>query len=187
VAHSLGGWAALRLTLRRASRIAALVLSSSWTGIQLPELLGGLNAREPQLRAARAAWRRRVRGSFMPGCGARMTRKQPALHWLASSIASLNRDAAEAVWRRDAHGEFDPKLSPKTDPDELEGWSVPTLCLTGDEDFIVPSRAVERVAEALDARLVRMRRTGHSVFLERPAEFNRAVRSFLRRHARPRR
>jgi 3-oxoadipate enol-lactonase len=76
----------------------------------------------------------------------------------------------------------------KTDPAELGGWSVPTLCITGDEDFIVPSRAVERVAGALrGARLVRMARTGHSVFLERAGEFNRVVRSFLRAHTRSRR
>ncbi len=56
VAHSLGGWAALRLTLRRPHQAVALVLSSSWAGIQVPEALRELEAREPQLQAARAAW-----------------------------------------------------------------------------------------------------------------------------------
>jgi pimeloyl-ACP methyl ester carboxylesterase len=104
IAHSLGGWAALRFCLRQPSRTAALVLSSSWAGIQSPEILRELDTREAQLHAARAAWHRQDAGAFMPGCGARMEHEQPALHWLASSIASLNRSAVEAVWRRDADG-----------------------------------------------------------------------------------
>jgi pimeloyl-ACP methyl ester carboxylesterase len=184
VAHSLGGWAALRLTLRKPSRTAALVLSSTWAGIQSPEILSELDAREARLHAARSAWRRQDPRAFMPGCGARMAQEQPALHWLAASIAALNRDAVEAVWRRDADGEFDPILNPKTDPAELGGWSVPTLCLTGEEDFVVPPGAVEAAAGLLNgAELVKIPRTGHSVFLERPARFNELVRSFLGRHA----
>jgi pimeloyl-ACP methyl ester carboxylesterase len=183
VAHSLGGWAALRLTLRKPSRVAALVLSSTWAGIQLAGVLAELEAREARLDAARSAWQRQEAGSFLPGAGARMAREQPALHWLASAIAALNRGAARAVWRRGPDGEFDPRLSPKTDPGELRGWSVPTLCITGDEDFVVPPRAVELVAGALaNAPVVRMPRTGHAVFLERPDDFNRVVRSFLGQH-----
>lgn len=183
VAHSLGGWGALRLTLRKPSRVAALVLSSTWAGIQHAEVLGVLRAREARLHAVRAAWQRQEPGSFLPGCGARMAREQPALHWLASAIAARNRGAGQAVWRRGPDGEFDPVLSPRTDPEELRGWSVPTLCITGDEDFVVPPRAVRLVAGVLaNAPLVRMPRTGHSVFLERPGEFNRVARSFLAAH-----
>jgi 3-oxoadipate enol-lactonase len=183
VAHSLGGWAALRLTLRNPGRTAALVLSSSWAGIQSPEILRELDAREGQLQTARSAWQRHHPGAFMPGCGARMAQEQPALHWLASSIASLNRSAGQAVWRRGSDGEFDPVLNPKTEPAELTGWSVPTLCVGGEEDFVVPPRALEVVARSLaGAELVRIPRTGHSVYLERAAPFNELVRSFLRRH-----
>ncbi len=180
VGHSLGGWAALRWTLRNPSRTAALVLSSTWAGIQSPAVLRELDAREARLDAARSAWRRQEPGAFMPGCGARMAREQPALHWLASSIAALSRSAAQAVWRRDADGEFDRLLTPKTDPLELRGWSVPTLCIAGKEDFVVPPKAVGAVAKLLSgATLVTVPRTGHSVYLERPERFNTAVRSFL--------
>src|SRR5260370_35975740 len=91
VAHSLGGWAALRLTLRRPHQAVALVLSSSWAGIQAPEALRELEASEPELQAARAAWVRQEPSSFMPGCGARPAREQASLHWLASATASLER------------------------------------------------------------------------------------------------
>jgi 3-oxoadipate enol-lactonase len=183
VAHSLGGWAALRLTLRKPSRTAALILSSTWAGIQSSEILHELDAREAHLQAARSAWQRQDSGAFMPGCGARMAREQPELHQRAASIASLSRSASQAVWRRDADGEFDPTLIPKTDPADLGGWSVPTLCITGEEDFVVPPRAVEAVASLLNgAELVKIPQTGHSVYLERAARFNELVRSFLGRY-----
>jgi pimeloyl-ACP methyl ester carboxylesterase len=183
VAHSLGGWSALRLTLREPSRTAALVLSSTWAGIQSPEILRELDAREARLHAARAAWQRQDPGAFMPGCGARMAHEQPALHWRASSIASLNRSAGEAVWRRGSDGEFDRVLSPKTDPTELKCWTVPTLCITGEEDFVVPPGAIEAVSRLLNgAELVRIPQAGHSVYLERPDRFNELVEAFLNRH-----
>jgi pimeloyl-ACP methyl ester carboxylesterase len=72
-----------------------------------------------------------------------------------------------------------------TDPGELKEWSVPTLCITGEEDFVVPPRAVETVAKLLNAaELVRFPQAGHSVYLERAAQFNELVRSFLGRSLR---
>lgn len=182
VAHSLGGWAALGLTLRRPSQTIALVLSSSWAGIQVPEALRALEAREAMLQAARSAWARQE-PCFMPGCGARLAREQPHLHWSALVIASLNRGAAQTVWRRGPDGKFDAKLNPETDPAALKGWQVPTLCIAGDEDIVVPPKAMEAVARAIDgAEFVSFPRTGHSVFLERAERFNELVHRFLHRH-----
>jgi 3-oxoadipate enol-lactonase len=181
VAHSLGGWAALRLTLRRPHQAVALVLSSSWAGIQVPEALRELESREPQLQAARAAWVRQEPSSFMPGCGARLAREQPSLHWLASAIASLNRGAGQAVWQRDPNGKFDARLCPETDPEALTGWQIPTLCIAGEEDVVVPPKALEAVARAIaGAEFVSVPRAGHSVFLERAEQFNGLVHRFLR-------
>jgi 3-oxoadipate enol-lactonase len=182
VAHSLGGWAALRFALRRPHQTVALVLSSSWAGIQVPEALRELEAREPQLQAARAAWVRQEPSSFMPGCGARLAREQPSLHWLAAAVASLNRGAGQAVWERDAAGKFDAQLCPETAPEALTGWRIPTLCIAGEEDIVVPPKALEAVARAIDgADFVSIPRAGHSVFLERAEEFNEVVQRFLRR------
>jgi 3-oxoadipate enol-lactonase len=182
VAHSLGGWAAVRFALRRPHQTVALVLSSSWAGIQVPEALRELEAREPHLQAARAAWVRQEPSSFMPGCGARLAREQPSLHWLASAIASLNRGAGQAVWQRDPAGKFDAQLCPETDRKALAGWRIPTLCIAGEEDVVVPPKALEAVARAIDgAEFVSIPRAGHSVFLERAEEFNGLVHRFLRR------
>jgi 3-oxoadipate enol-lactonase len=184
VAHSLGGWAALRLALRRPHQAVALVLSSSWAGIQVPEALRELAAREPRLQAARAAWGRQEPSSFMPGCGARLAEEQPSLHWLATAIASLNRGAGQAVWQRDPDGTFDAQLCPETDPEALKGWRIPTLCIAGEEDVVVPPKALAAVARAINgAEFVSIPQAGHSVFFERAEQFNGLVHRFLRRHA----
>ena len=59
---------------------------------------------------------------------------------------------------------------------------MPTLCIAGEEDVVVPPKAVGMIAELLGgATLVTVPRTGHSVYLERPDRFNTVVRSFLRK------
>jgi len=69
------------------------------------------DAREPSLQVARSAWARQDSPAFMPGCGARLAREQPHLHWLASAIASMNRGAGQAVWQRNNDGKFDATLN----------------------------------------------------------------------------
>src|SRR6266436_5265586 len=143
-----------------------------------------LEAPEPQLRAAQTAWVRQEPSSFMPGCGARLARGQPSLHWLASAIDSLNHGAGQAVWQRDLDGKFDAQLCPETDPEALMGWRIPTLCIAGEEDVVLPPKALEAVARAIEgAEFVSAPPAGHSVFFERAEEFNGLVHRFLRRHA----
>ena len=63
---------------------------------------------------------------------------------------------------------------------KLEGFEVPTLCLTGDEDVVCAPEAVEALARRLArGRFVCVPATGHSVYFERPVEFNRLVDQFL--------
>lgn len=183
VAHSLSGWAALRLALTRPALVGALVLTSTWAGVQLPGVLHLLDEREPKLREAPLRWRERQSGSYLPGIGPRMARERPELHWLAAGISALNRGAGAAVWARDSHGRYDALLMPETDPQEIEGWSTPTLCLAGEDDIVVPPDAIRLVAEAFgNARFQVFDKTGHAIFLERPNTFNSLTLSFLREH-----
>ena len=103
---------------------------------------------------------------------------------LASAIDSLNHGAGQAVWQRDLDGKFDAQLCPETDPEALMGWRIPTLCIVGEEDVVLPPKALEAVARAIEgAEFVSVPRAGHSVFFERAEEFNGLVHRFLRRHA----
>ena len=65
-------------------------------------------------------------------------------------------------------------------PESLAELRVPALCLTGDEDAVIPPESVAAVARHIPgARLVRVPACGHSVYWEQPATFNRAVMDFL--------
>ncbi|MGC4089969.1 MAG: alpha/beta hydrolase [Polyangiaceae bacterium] len=181
VAHSLSGWAALRLCLSRPGLVAALVLASTWAGLRLPDVLRLLDEREQTLLRAQTRWRGRQPGSYLPGLGQRLAAEQPELHWLIAGISALNRGAAVAVWARDAQGNFDQLLMPDTEPHEVAGWSTPTLCVAGAEDIVVPPRAIELVSAALaNSQFRQVDASGHSVFLERAEAFNGITLPFLR-------
>ena len=64
-------------------------------------------------------------------------------------------------------------------PALLADLKLPVLFLTGDEDCLFPSAAGPAFAAlAPKGRAVRVPKAGHSVYFERPAEFNRIVEEF---------
>ena len=68
--------------------------------------------------------------------------------------------------------------------DALRTLNVPTLWLTGDEDIVYPPFLSDILAPMMpNARVAQVRQAGHSVYFERPAEFNRAVDAFLAENA----
>jgi 3-oxoadipate enol-lactonase len=57
---------------------------------------------------------------------------------------------------------------------------MPLLCITGQEDVVIPPAAVAVLASIVPgARLEGVPEAGHSVYWERPAVFNRLVDEFL--------
>jgi pimeloyl-ACP methyl ester carboxylesterase len=65
----------------------------------------------------------------------------------------------------------------------LRTLNVPTLWLTGEEDIVYPPFLSAALAPMMpNACLVQIPRAGHSVYFERPAEFNRVVGEFLEAH-----
>jgi len=64
--------------------------------------------------------------------------------------------------------------------DALRRLDIPTLWLTGEEDVVYPP-FLSAILSALmpNARVAQVPRAGHSVYFERPAEFNRIVDEFL--------
>ncbi len=61
---------------------------------------------------------------------------------------------------------------------------VPTMLIVGEEDALIAPRIMEIMALRIPhARLLKVPGAGHSVYFERPEEFNRALIGFLREHA----
>jgi pimeloyl-ACP methyl ester carboxylesterase len=66
----------------------------------------------------------------------------------------------------------------------LSKISVPTLVIVGDEDIVTPpSASVFLAKNIVGASLIKIPAAGHLTNLEKPEEFNAALRPFLEKHA----
>ncbi|MCE9639513.1 MAG: alpha/beta hydrolase [Betaproteobacteria bacterium] len=66
---------------------------------------------------------------------------------------------------------------------KLESLKVPTLLMTGDADLYTPPSVLRMfTARMPHAESAVIPETGHSSYWESPAEFNRVVLAFLRKH-----
>lgn len=62
--------------------------------------------------------------------------------------------------------------------------TAPTLVIVGEEDIVTPPAASEFLTKQIPgATLIRIPQAGHLTNIEKPAEFNAALRSFLQQHA----
>ena len=168
VAQSMGGSTCFGSALRAPQRVQALVMADTVFPLELPEF-GELRAGAAKQAAALAA-----RG-IHPAAGERMATEQPALHFLYQEIGALNG----GNW---SPGNLPPgyTLVPTVGREDLRGYCVPTLFIIGEEDASLPPRLLELGAAAVPgATVARVPNAGHSVYFERPTEFNRLVDEFL--------
>lgn len=169
VGQSMGGWTCLGYALREPARVRALVMACT-TGsagdAELQQIFDAHAAGQPEAAA--------VAAGVHPACGERMAREQPALHFLYQALDALSVGLDKAAIRRRL-------VELRTTPREaLARLTTPTLCLTGEDDIVIPPAAVQAFARLLPAaRLARVAHAGHSVYWERPATFNRLVEDFL--------
>src|SRR5215212_10068705 len=168
VAQSMGGSTCFGFALRSPQRVQALVMADTVFPLDLPEF-GRLRAGVPEQREALSA-----RG-IHPATGERMATEQPAMHFLYEQISALNGGR----WSP-ANPPPGARLVPRVGRDDLRAYTVPTLFIIGEEDVVMPPAVVECGAAAVPgARVVRVPKAGHSVYFERPVEFNRTVDEFL--------
>jgi 3-oxoadipate enol-lactonase len=170
VGQSMGGWTCLDYALRQPARVRALVMAATTGSLQHPEtdrIFAAHAAAEPE----RALFERGIH----PAAGERMAREQPALHYLYREIdaqsADLDKQAVRAAL-----------MAMRTASNEaVAALPVPMLCISGEEDVVIPPAAVEVLASLVPgARPERVPAAGHSVYFERPDAFNAAVDAFLR-------
>jgi pimeloyl-ACP methyl ester carboxylesterase len=168
VAQSMGGWTCLGYALRHPERVRALVLAAT-TGIVTHAELDRIYAEHYALNPEADLFAKGIH----PAAGERMAREQPGLHflyWQLSGLSDdLDRDAVRAKLR----------ALRTTPPEEIAALGVPILCITGAEDAVAPTEAIEAFATLIGARLERVPEAGHSVYFEHAAVFNRLVDDFL--------
>ena len=167
VAQSMGGWSCLDYALRAPERVRALVLAATTGSLVHPEV-----ARLRQEAGARsdALFARGIH----PAAGERMAAEQPALHFLYREINDLAVGLDKPALRATLAALC------TTPSDAVAALRLPVLCISGEEDAVIPTAAVEVLAGLIPgARLERVPRAGHSVYFERPEIFNRLLDDFL--------
>jgi pimeloyl-ACP methyl ester carboxylesterase len=168
VAQSMGGWTCLGYALRHPERVRALVLAAT-TGIVSHPDLDRIYAEHYARNAEADLFAKGIH----PAAGKRMAREQPDLHFLYWRISDLSddldRDSVRAKLR----------ALRTTAPEAVAALGIPTLCITGEEDGVAPTEAIEGFASLIGARLERVPQAGHSVYFERAAVFNDLVTEFL--------
>ncbi len=166
VAQSMGGWTSLGFAAQHPERVTALALCDTTAGIDDAEV-----AR--QMRALQADMARPLAVVLQRAYSEQFPQREPARCFLYQQISGLN-----------AHVRTDllAKLMATRQPVEpLIARRIPTMLLVGDEDVLTPAKTMELMARRIPhARFVTVPGCGHSVYFERPDEFNRIVLEFLR-------
>jgi 3-oxoadipate enol-lactonase len=177
VAQSMGGWSALDYALGAPERVRALVLASTAGAIaRPPSLFGDVEQMPGWERAATARADALQANGIHVAAGERMAREQPAVHFLYQSIDALSGIDKTLLRHRLTAGLARP-------PEVLRTLAVPTLWLTGAEDIVYPPFLSDVLARMMpQAKVAQVPDAGHSVYFERPTEFNRIVGEFLARH-----
>jgi 3-oxoadipate enol-lactonase len=165
VAQSMGGWTCLGYTVTHPDRVRALVMADT---------IGGLTS--PELQTIRQAARDRVgsqtleSGAYSEG----FRRRDPTGAFLYDSIRALNPPREVSLGTGTPMGRL-----PVT-ADQAAALAVPVLFVEGEDDILIPPEVVQ-AAQAMipGARLAMVSDAGHSVYFERPAEFNALVDAFL--------
>lgn len=167
VGHSMGGAIALAIALQRPSFPRALVLAASGARLRMREEL----IEEARLRALRAP-RGEVVERVIPlqeVVAPDATRE--AQEWLRGRFGCCTAQATYGDFL--ATSGFDVM-------GRLEEIHLPVLVVGGEEDRWTPPKFQHYFAQHLpNAQLVMFPRTGHYPFVEREAEFNRALDAFL--------
>lgn len=169
VGQSMGGFTALGFAYQHPDRTSGLVLADTSGGLRDERIA--------------AAFRRSLQ-SATPGGPTRaisdeFRRRDPAQAFLYEAIGRLTPPVREPI-----EGLLLSQDGPSAQ--DLRGFSVPTLVLFGDDDLIAPLEIARVVVASIPgARLEIVAGAGHSVYVEKPTEFNRILGEFLGTLPRP--
>jgi 3-oxoadipate enol-lactonase len=164
VAQSMGGGTCMGFAMAYPERVKTLVMADT-TGTMTDPKLDDLRRRFRESQPQPFTLQGRA---YNP----RLRETRPDLAFLYDSIMGLNPPRAQA------NGERNPREVATSE--RLARLDVPVLFIVGEEDAIVPPTIIEYAASLIPgARLAKVADSGHSVYFEKAAEFNRLVSSFF--------
>lgn len=165
VAHSMGGRTAAGFLFRDPGRLLSLVFSGTAGG----SVNDYIRRRQDEMRELRGDG-----GLRKWSLSERFKKEQPELAFLYLEINSINpgRD-------RDFLGRPPPDYRGSTH-EMLSKLGAPILFVVGEWDMITPPDMIESAAAQVEGARYRMiEGAGHSVYYEKPEEFNATVLEFL--------
>lgn len=168
---SMGGYVAFEFARRYPEKVAGLILAATRAGADSPEVK---EARDKAAGVAIAEGTPAIAEAMLPKLLAPDSyENQPDLvDFVREMMLETSEDGivgAQAAMRD----------RPDSTPD-LAGLKVPVLVIHGEEDQLIPLAEAEAMAAALPmSRLEVIPGAGHLPNLEKPQEFNDAVREFL--------
>ena len=164
IGQSLGGWPCMAYTALHPDRVRGIVFAGSTAGIN-----------EPRLRARMVEVVRGVEELPMKdrALSSKFREANPITADLYRQFNSFN--SSEAPIKRGR------TVGPS--PKELEGLTVPSIFIGGQEDLGLPPDALAMAQECVPGSQIRLvPGAGHSVYFEQPEVFNALVLDFLDSH-----
>jgi 3-oxoadipate enol-lactonase len=158
VAQSMGGRTCLGFTLAYPERVQALVMADTTGGFS--------DARMAQIRAEGEA---ALAGANPPPrtYARQFPQEHPARAFLYEQIRALNPPRQDAA-------------APGPSAEQVRALRTPTLLIVGEHDIIAPPAIMKMFQSYIPhAQLAEVAGAGHSVYFEKPAEFNRLVLEFF--------
>jgi 3-oxoadipate enol-lactonase len=166
VAQSMGGWTSLGFASKYPERVTALALCDTTAGINDSEV-----AR--QMKSIQEAAPRPLAVVLQRAYAAQFPQQEPAKCFLYQQISGLNAHVPANLLTK--------LMAMRHRVEPLIERRVPTILLVGAEDELTPAKIMELMARRIPhAQFVKVPAAGHSVYFERPDEFNRILMEFLR-------
>lgn len=174
VCQSMGGWTGLEYALANPRRVVGMVMASTSGTVDYRKL--GIEGLDAWLASAALRMADQEKRGVSVAAGERMASEQPGLHGLYAGISALITPERRTAMRAEL---MRLRVRP---PEDLAGLRMPVLWITGSEDLVFPPQTAPALsARTPNSRHVEVPQTGHSVYFERAAGFNRLLRLFLRR------
>jgi 3-oxoadipate enol-lactonase len=170
VGQSMGGWTVLGFAAAYPRRVSALVLCDTSAGLDDPEVV------REQASSLRDAPRGGLAQVLTRAYAKDFPTREPVRCFLYQQISGLNQHVPANL--------ISALMKVKHRADAVIEHRIPTMLIVGDEDALAPPKIMERIAQAIPhAKFVKVRGAGHSVYFEKPDEFNRILTGFLRENA----
>jgi 3-oxoadipate enol-lactonase len=163
--QSMGGWTVLGFAAAYPDRVSALTLCDTSAGMDDPDVIRELAKLRDLTRGSLANALTRAYAADFPT-------RDPVRCFLYQQISGLNTHVPANLLPvlLKLRNRFEPIVDRR----------IPTMLVVGEEDALVPAPVMEMMAHRIpQARLIKVPGAGHSVYFEKPDDFNRILTDFL--------